>query len=308
MDPSLRRNLYHFTRPIVPMSKQGEKTLKISNMTSEKYVDIKMEILYLFMKNNIVSRGFEIDIINHPIDQDIFDSMTFIISIDRRQNLNRTSKHKSFRDFLYNISCFKNIETSGDQINCLFKFNEEYYEIIFIKANSSRSAVLYYSNGIGELVYILSNYLGFTFNKNGLYLNIDGNMMRMLGLNQETYRNATYAKILLTEDDEEIISILGLNSHLYSKNLISKYDLNDWIKSSQYYDDEIFKGLRIDSENSKIIGEIKLLDYEQRVSIYIYIFDILDNCLELNELLNKIKYSNNNNIKIFPINYNISSS
>lgn len=291
MDPSMKRTLYKFSRPMIENNTKNSEYNNIihSNLSKYRYDEIKNEILCYLMQLNFKISLFEFTFIDECLDLDSYNQINIVVSIDR--STNGKIKINSFRDFLYSVGCFRNIKCENESITCLFKSYSDIVKVVFIKTNSSESAYLYYSFGITRFLERIADYLGLTMTKNGLYLNIKGDLIKTFGLKQNVSLNSIYAKILISDRIYDILEHLGIDKNKYKNEFASSDEIYNLIKESSYYKESIF-------QNNK-----EKLDEDEMTTFHLFLLDDLNSNADFVSLLKRIKNANILGAKMSPILY-----
>lgn len=290
MDPSLKRSLYKFSRPVVRSVNHVNEFSGIltSILTRERYQEIREEITRYIMTTSYYNPGFDFSFIDECSDVDSFTEIKIVVSINR--TISPSLKLNSFRNFLYNTECFRNIKPENESISCMFKSFSDIVKVVFIKTNSIQSGYLYYSFSFSPLLERLSDYLGLSISKNGLYLNVNGELLKQIGLKQSVHPKSIYSRILLSDELHKIFEYLGINLKRYRSGFESYSDVLDLIKESSYYNESIF------SEGSTE----KLLPIEM-ITFHMFLLDDLGVNINLDELLKRIKNANKTGNKLLPL-------
>ena len=163
--------------------------------------------------------------------------------------LYKLSDNLDFRKLIIDKYNPNEIVCNGQLISISYPFNNEYYQIDFVKCSNLKMSKFFYSYGdLGGVIGTITKKYGISYGE-GLYCNIDKDTIRNYTSNDIV--NYTISKIFLTDEPSEICKYLDLDYEKWISGFETKESIFEWVISSSWFQQNIFLNLNLNCSEKK---------------------------------------------------------
>jgi hypothetical protein len=229
------------------------KKVKISRLNLETYNLIKKEIC------DSLSPIYELEFAHEIPDKKDFGDIDILYK--DRENINL---RKILTDKYNPIEFFNN----GIVLSIAYLYNNEYYQVDFVKCSNLRMSKFFFSYGdLGGVVGTITKFYGISYGE-GLWINVSKETIEKYLKKEITDYSST--KIFLSDDPEEICKYLNLDYERWKLGFEDKIYLFQWVINSSWFYKDIFRNLN-SLERKKTLVRPFYRDFNE------YIFNEINN-------------------------------
>jgi len=229
------------------------KKVKISRLNLETYNLIKKEIC------DSLSPIYELEFAHEIPDKKDFGDIDILYK--DRENINL---RKILTDKYNPIEFFNN----GLVLSIAYLYNNEYYQVDFVKCSNLRMSKFFFSYGdLGGVVGTITKFYGISYGE-GLWINVSKETIEKYLKKEITDYSST--KIFLSDDPEEICKYLNLDYERWKLGFEDKIYLFQWVINSSWFYKDIFRNLN-SLERKKTLVRPFYRDFNE------YIFNEINN-------------------------------
>lgn len=257
------------------------KNINISRLDKCIYIIIMNKIITEFSKLLNIGKLYN------------FYSKTSFENIDLLYNIRDKNDDRSIKHIILEICKSDYIIINGSITTFIYVYNENNYQVNFIKSNNFPMSQLYLSYGMtGYIIGLMTRRNNIIFGPDGIELQIYGSMLNTVSNNILNCNEIQiYDTIKLVDDPREICDFFGFSYETWLLGFDMKEDLYHWICSSQLYSIKYYSGKIIDE---RLFDFKKYIDYNLCNNIGIDFYSDLclnyfDKTVQLLVLIEKLK-------------------